>query len=89
MSWRLLRKMKENKREIICRVLCGKEKCHLELSACDGKQNSRCKQLGKSFILNMNAGQIDYVTSQLWKKHFSKGVSGKWKNGSFGNKSGI
>lgn len=71
--------MKENKREIICRVLCGKEKCHLELSACDGKQNSRCKQLGKSFILNMNAGQIDYVTSQLWKNTFLKACPGSGK----------
>lgn len=71
--------MKENKREIICRVLCKKEKCHSELSACDGKQNSRCKQLGKSFILNMNAGQIDYVTSQLWKNTFLKACPGSGK----------
>lgn len=71
--------MKENKREIICRVLCKKEKCHSELSACDGKQNSRCKQLGKSFILNMNAEQIDYVTSQLWKNTFLKACPGSGK----------
>lgn len=71
--------MKENKREIICRVLCKKEKCHSELSACDGKQNSRCKQLGKSFILNMNAGQIDYATSQLWKNTFLKACPGSGK----------
>ena len=71
--------MKENKREIICRVLCKKEKCHSELPACDGKQNSRCKQLGKSFILNMNAGQIDYVTSQLWKNTFLKACPGSGK----------
>ena len=69
----------ENKREIICRVLCKKGKCHSELSACDGKQNSRCKQLGKSFILNMNAGQIDYVTSQLWKNTFLKACPGSGK----------
>lgn len=71
--------MKENKREIICRVLCKKEECHSELSACDGKQNSRCKQLGKSFILNMNAGQIDYVTSQMWKNTFLKACPGSGK----------
>lgn len=52
-------KIKENKGEIICRVLCKKENCHSELSACDGKQNSRCKRLGKSFIYNMNEGQIE------------------------------
>lgn len=71
--------MKENKREIICRVLCKKEKCPSELSACDGKQNNRCKRLGKSFILNMNAGQIDYVTSQLWKNTFLKACPGSGK----------
>ena len=54
----------ETKREIICKVLCKKEKCNSDLSVCDGKQNSRCKRLGKSFIHNMNEGQIDYVTSQ-------------------------
>lgn len=69
----------ENKREIICRVLCKKGKCHSELSACDGKQNSRCKRLGKSFILNMNEGQIDYVTSQLWKNTFLKACPGSGK----------
>lgn len=71
--------MKENKREIICRALCKKEKCPSELSACDGKQNNRCKRLGKSFILNMNEGQIDYVTSQLWKNTFLKACPGSGK----------
>ena len=69
----------EIKREIICRVLCKKEKCHSELSACDGKQNSRCKRLGQSFIHNMNEGQIDYVTSQLWKNTFLKACPGSGK----------
>lgn len=54
----------ENKRELICRVLCKKEKCYSDLYVCDGKLNSRCKQLGKSFIQNMNERQVDYVTSQ-------------------------
>ena len=71
--------MKENKREMICRVLCKKEKCHSELSACDGKQNSRCKQLGKSFIHNMNEGQIEYVTSQLKQNTFLKACPGSGK----------
>lgn len=53
-----------SKREQICRVLCGKEKCNPDLCACDGKQNKRCRQLGKSFIHNMNEGQINYVTSK-------------------------
>lgn len=52
----------KNKRELICRVLCKKEKCYSDLYVCDGKLNSRCKQLGKSFIHNMNEGQVDYVT---------------------------
>lgn len=71
--------MKENKRKIVCRVLCKKEKCHSELLTCDGKQNSRCKRLGKSFIHNMNEGQIEYVTSQLWKNIFLKACLGSGK----------
>ncbi len=69
----------DNKRELICRMLCKKEKCHSELLACDGKQNSRCKRLGRSFIYNMNEGQIDYVTSQLWKNTFLKACPGSGK----------
>lgn len=69
----------ENKREIICRVLCKKEKCNSDLFACDGIQNSRCKQLEKSFIHNMNEGQINYVTSQLRKNIFLKACPGSGK----------
>lgn len=69
----------ENKRELICRVLCKKEKCYSDLYACDGKLNSRCKQLGKSFIHNMNEGQVDYVTSQLRQNTFLKACPGSGK----------
>lgn len=69
----------ENKRELICRVLCKKEKCYSDLYVCDGKLNSRCKQLGKSFIHNMNEGQVDYVTSQLRQNTFLKACPGSGK----------
>ena len=69
----------ENKREIICRVLCKKEKCNSDLSVCDGRQNSRCKQLEKSFIYNMNGGQTDYVTSKLRQNTFLKACPGSGK----------
>ena len=69
----------ENKRELICRVLCKKEKCYSDLYACDGKLNSRCKQLGKSFIHNMNEGQVDYGRPQLWKNTFLKACPGSGK----------
>lgn len=69
----------ENKREIIRRVLCKKEKCNSDLSVCDGRQNSRCKQLEKSFIYNMNEGQIDYVTSKLRQNIFLKACPGSGK----------
>lgn len=68
-----------SKREQICRVLCGKEKCNPDLCACDGKQNKRCRQLGKSFIHNMNEGQINYVTSKLQKNVFLKACPGSGK----------
>lgn len=69
----------KNKRELICRVLCKKEKCYSDLYVCDGKLNSRCKQLGKSFIHNMNEGQVDYVTSQLRQNTFLKACPGSGK----------
>lgn len=68
-----------SKREQICRVLCGKEKCNPDLCACAGKQNKRCRQLGKSFIHNMNEGQINYVTSKLQKNVFLKACPGSGK----------
>ena len=68
-----------SKREQICRVLCGKEKCNPDLCDCDGKQNKRCRQLGKSFIHNMNEGQINYVTSKLQKNVFLKACPGSGK----------
>ena len=52
-------------------------------------KNSRCKQLEKSFIHNMNEGQINYVTSQLRKKCFSKSNVREVEKRKFGNKSGI
>jgi DNA helicase-2/ATP-dependent DNA helicase PcrA len=69
----------ENKREIICRVLCKKEKCNPDLSVCNGRQNRRCKQLEKSFIYNMNEGQTDYVTSKLRQNTFLKACPGSGK----------
>lgn len=69
----------ENKREIICRVLCKKEKCNSDMSVCDGRQNRRCKQLEKSFIYNMNEGQTDYVTSKLRQNTFLKACPGSGK----------
>lgn len=60
-------------------MLCKKEKCYSDLYACDGKLNSRCKQLGKSFIHNMNEGQVDYVTSQLRQNTFLKACPGSGK----------
>lgn len=68
-----------NKREVICRVLCEKEKCDSNLYACDGKQKNRCRQLEKSFIHNMNEGQINYVTSQLRQNVFLKACPGSGK----------
>ena len=69
----------ENKREIICRVLCKKEKCNSDLSVCDGRQNRRCKQLEKSFLYNMNEGQTDYVTSKLRQNTFLEACPGSGK----------
>lgn len=69
----------ESKKEQICRVLCGKEKCNLDFCTCDGKQNKRCRQLGKSFIHNMNEGQINYVASKLQENVFLKACPGSGK----------
>ncbi len=74
----------EDKKRLIRRMLCGNEKCSFNFGICDGKQNKRCKQLGKSFINNMNDEQINYVISNLQKNVFFESVSGKWKNRSFG-----
>lgn len=71
--------MMEDKREIICKVLCKKEKCDFDLSACNGKQKCRCKQLNRSFIHNMNEEQVDYVTSKLWQNTFLKACPGSGK----------
>lgn len=69
----------ESKREIICGVLCGKEKCVSNIYVCDGKQKNRCRQLKKSFIYNMNEGQINYVTSKLRQNVFLKACPGSGK----------
>lgn len=67
------------KRKLICRVICGKENCNSDLLTCDGKLNNRCKQLEKSFINNMNEGQVDYVTSKLRQNVFLEACPGSGK----------
>lgn len=68
-----------NKRKQICKVLCGEDKCNLDITLCSGQKNRRCKQLGQSFIHNMNEGQVDYVTASLKKNIFLKACPGSGK----------
>lgn len=69
----------ELKKKQICEVLCKKEECETEIALCKGKRYSRCRQLLKSFIHNMNNGQIEYVVSRLQQNTFLKACPGSGK----------
>lgn len=69
----------DNKRSIICEVLCGLSKCGQSIVSCTGTKSARCRKLGKSFIDNMNDGQVDYVTSGLQQNLFLKACPGSGK----------
>lgn len=68
-----------NSREKICEVLCHKNKCPRNFFNCNGEMVHRCKDLGKSFINNLNDNQVEYITEDLNCEIFLKACPGSGK----------
>lgn len=69
----------DKKRNNICEIVCGIDTCSSDIAFCNGTKSARCKRLGKSFIVNMNEGQVDYVTSELQQNIFLRACPGSGK----------
>lgn len=68
-----------NNRKKICEVLCGRIQCNENIIDCVGYKNKRCRDLKKSFILNMNDNQVEYVVSEIRKNTFLQACPGSGK----------